>query len=160
MQLVTWSDFSESSQIEPYTDATLRRDIGTGYYDLNAYYAAWFLLGKQPPITHDVLYYFYRREPTDAASPSQSAPTRIRTGSPEDDIELLAFLTAPGVVKIAIGGQSLHAKCPRRHDFLQGAYGAGIPGVFPVAQWLGRGFVSRRRSRSSARRASRPACSI
>jgi hypothetical protein len=69
-------------------------------------------LGKQPPITHDVLYYFYRREPTDAASPSQSAPTQIRTGNPEDDIELLAFLTAPGVVKIAIGGQVFTQNAP------------------------------------------------
>jgi hypothetical protein len=106
VQLVTWSDFSESSQIEPYTDATLRRDIGTGFYDLNAYYAAWFLTGKQPSITHDVMYYFYRREPTNAASPSQSDATQIRTGAPEDDIELLAFLTAPGIVKITIGGQT------------------------------------------------------
>lgn len=106
VQLVTWSDFSESSEIEPYTDATLRRDIGTGFYDLNAYYAAWFLLGKQPAITHDVLYYFYRREPANAASPAQSSHTGIRVGTPEDDIELLAFLTAPGVIKITIGGQS------------------------------------------------------
>ncbi|MEO8800822.1 MAG: glycoside hydrolase family 71 protein, partial [Polyangiaceae bacterium] len=36
VQVVTWSDFSESGQIEPYTDATLRGDIGTGFYDLNA----------------------------------------------------------------------------------------------------------------------------
>ena len=78
VQLVTWSDFSESSQIEPYTDATLRRDIGTGFYNLNAFYATWFLLGKQPAITHDVLYYFYRREPTNAAGPAQSAPIRLR----------------------------------------------------------------------------------
>jgi hypothetical protein len=112
VQLVTWSDFSESSQIEPYTDATLRGDIGTGFYDLNAYYAAWFLLGKQPPITHDVLYYFYRREPTNAASPAQSAPTKIINSSPEDDIEVLAFLTAPGVVSISIGGQTLTQNAP------------------------------------------------
>jgi hypothetical protein len=112
VQLVTWSDFSESSQIEPYTDATLRGDIGTGFYDLNAYYAAWFLLGKQPPITHDVLYYFYRREPTNAASPAESAPTKIINSSPEDNIELLAFLTAPGVVSITIGGQSFTQNAP------------------------------------------------
>jgi hypothetical protein len=106
VQLVTWSDFSESSQIEPYTDATLRRDIGTGFYDTNAYYAAWFLSGAQPVITHDVLYYFYRREPTDAAAPSQSLPNKIVNSAAENDIELLAFLTAPGVVAISIGGQS------------------------------------------------------
>jgi hypothetical protein len=107
VQLVTWNDFSESSQMEPYTDATLRGDIGTGFYDLNAFYAAWFLLGKQPPITHDVLYYFYRREPTNAIGASQSAHTKIINSSPEDDIEVLAFLTAPGVITITIGGQTL-----------------------------------------------------
>ena len=106
VQLVTWSDFSESSEIEPYTDSTLRTDIGTAFYDLNAFYATWFLTGKQPPITHDVLYYFYRREPTGAASPAQSAPNKIVNSSPEDNIELLAFLTAPGELKITIGGRS------------------------------------------------------
>ncbi|HSZ08040.1 MAG TPA: glycoside hydrolase family 71 protein [Steroidobacteraceae bacterium] len=111
-QLVTWSDFSESSQVEPYTDATLRKDIGTGFYDLNAFYAAWFLTGKQPPITHDVLYFFYRREPTDAASPAQSAPNKVVNGTPENDIELLAFLTAPGELKITIGGHTSVQQAP------------------------------------------------
>jgi Glycosyl hydrolase family 71 len=112
VQLVTWSDFSESSEIEPYTDATLRTDIGTGFYDLNAFYATWFLAGKQPPITHDVLYYFYRREPTDAVSPAQSAPNKIVNSSPEDNIELLAFLTAPGELKITIGSRTSVQNAP------------------------------------------------
>jgi hypothetical protein len=106
VQIVTWSDFSESSQIEPYTDATLRRDIGTGFYDLNGYYASWFLTGKPPAITHDVLYYFYRREPTNAASPAQQTPNKIVNGTPEDNIEMVAFLTAPGVLKITVGSRS------------------------------------------------------
>ena len=112
VQLVTWSDFSESSEIEPYTDATLRTDIGTGFYDLNAYFATWFLTGKQPPITHDVLYYFYRREPTDAAAPSQSVPNKIVNSSPEDNIELLAFLTSPGELKISIDGHASTLSAP------------------------------------------------
>ena len=107
VQLVTWSDFSESSQVEPYTDATLRTDIGTGFYDLTGYYAAWFLLGAQPPITHDVLYYFYRREPTNAASPAQSVPNKlVGNAAAENNIELVAFLTAPATLKITIGGRS------------------------------------------------------
>jgi len=69
--------FLGSSQIEPYTDAPCKRTIGTGFYDLNAYYATWFLLGNQPPITHDVLYYFYRREPSNAAAPAQSMPIAL-----------------------------------------------------------------------------------
>ena len=111
VQIVTWSDFSESSEIEPYTDATLRSDIGTGFYDLNAYYAAWFLSGKRPSITHDVLYYFYRREPSSAASPSQGTFRRVGNTPAEDEIELLAFLTAPGAITVSIGG----------HDFTQNA---------------------------------------
>jgi hypothetical protein len=112
VQLVTWSDFSESSQIEPYTDATLRTDIGTGFYNLNAFYASWFLSGKQPTISHDVLYYFYRREVSNAASAAQSAPNKIVNSVPEDNIELLAFLTAPGELKITIGGHSFTQNAP------------------------------------------------
>jgi Glycosyl hydrolase family 71 len=106
VQLVTWNDFSESSEIAPYTDATLRRDIGTGYYDLTGFYAAWFLTGNQPTISHDVLYYFYRRETTTAAGPAQGQKDYIATGVAEDDIELLAFLPAAGELKITIGGKS------------------------------------------------------
>ena len=106
VQVVTWSDFSESSEVQPYTDATLNPSIGTGYYDLNGYYAAWFLTGHQPAITHDVLYYFYRREPTTAAGTAQSKKDTTNGTPASDNIELLAFLTAPGEVSITIGGKT------------------------------------------------------
>ncbi|HEY0802759.1 MAG TPA: glycoside hydrolase family 71 protein [Steroidobacteraceae bacterium] len=112
VQLVTWSDFSETSQVQPYTDATLRHDIGTGYYDLTGYYAAWFSSRVQPTITHDVLYYFYRREPSGAAGPKQSQLDYVVGGVAQDEIELLAFLTAPGVLKITIGGQTYTHDAP------------------------------------------------
>ena len=127
VQLVTWSDFSESSQIEPYTDATLRPDIGTGFYNLNAYFATWFLTGKPPTITHDVLYYFYRREPTNAASPAQTAPNKIINSTPEDNIELLAFLTAPGELKITIAGQSTTQNAPAGVTSFKVPTAAGTP---------------------------------
>jgi hypothetical protein len=107
IQLVTWSDFSESGEVEPYTDTTLSGSIGTGYYDLNAYYASWFLMGTAPTITGDVLYYFYRREPTSAAATEQTMTTTASGGAnPEDDIELLAFLVSPGTLTISINGQT------------------------------------------------------
>jgi hypothetical protein len=112
VQVVTWGDFSESSQVQPYTDATLRHDIGTGYYDLTGYYAAWFSSRIQPTITHDVLYYFYRREPSGAAGPRQSELDHVVGGAAQDEIELLAFLTAPGVLKITIGGQTFTHDAP------------------------------------------------
>jgi Glycosyl hydrolase family 71 len=106
VQLVTWNDYSESSAVAPTTDATLKRNIGTGYYDLNGYYASWFLTGQQPKITHDVLYYFYRREPTTAAAAGQTQKATLGKGTAENNIELLAFLTSPGVLKITIGGKT------------------------------------------------------
>jgi hypothetical protein len=114
VQLVTWSDFSESSDVEPFTDATLAADIGTGFYDLNAYYASWFLTGQAPTITNDVLYYFYRREPTGAAAPAQGQATTVAAGggTAENDIELLAFLTAPGTLAITINGQTSTRDAP------------------------------------------------
>ena len=126
VQIVTWSDFSESSEIEPYTDATLATDIGTGYYDLNGYFAAWFLTGTRPAITHDVLYYFYRREPSNAMGAAQS-PIRVINGTAEDDIELLAFLTAPGVLKIRIGGQDYSQSAPAGMSSFKVPSQPGIP---------------------------------
>jgi len=131
VQIVTWSDLSESSQIEPYTDATLARDIGTGYYNLNGYYSAWFLTGQQPAITHDVLYYFYRREPSNAASPAQSLPIRVTNGSAEDDIELVAFLTAPGTLKITIGQRDFVQDAPAGITSFKVPLQPGVP-VFSV----------------------------
>jgi hypothetical protein len=112
VQLVTWNDYSESSQIAPSTDATLQRNIATGYYNLNGYYASWFLTGQQPKITHDVLYYFYRREPTTAAGPGQAQKDSFYSGTAENTIELLAFLTSPGTLKITIGGKTYTENAP------------------------------------------------
>jgi hypothetical protein len=106
IQLVTWNDFTETSAIAPTTDATLEPTIGTGFYNLTGYYASWFLTGEQPKITHDVLYYFYRRETTTAASPAQTDKVTLVTGAAQNNIELLAFLTSPGVLKIAVGGKT------------------------------------------------------
>jgi hypothetical protein len=106
VQVVTWNDFSESSVIAPVTDATLQRSIGTGFYNLTGYYASWFLTGQEPTITHDVLYYFYRREPVTGAASGQSQLDIDYSGVPENSIELLGFLTSPGVLKITIGGKT------------------------------------------------------
>jgi hypothetical protein len=112
VQLVTWNDHSESSEVAPYTDTTLQRSIGTGFYDLSGYYATWFMTGKEPVITHDVLYYFYRREPSTAKVTAQSQPDYVTGGAAENDIELLGFLTAPGELKITIGGKTYTQNAP------------------------------------------------
>ena len=146
VQVVTWNDYSESGQISPYTDATLRTDIGTGYYDLNGYYAAWFLTGQQPQITHDVLYYFYRREPTTAPARRKARRTpspaarhageRYRTGRLPDgsrrieDHHRRQYLYS----ERGGGGRLLQNTVPARHSAL-----------YPVAQWKRRLLVHGRR---------------
>ncbi len=100
--LNTWSDYSEQAMAPSTT-------IGYAMHDLNTYYLQWFKSGVQPPITKDVLYYIYRPNRTDV-------PHRLgkdwtvqrdqgRAATPHNDIELLAFLTAPGTLGIDINGK-------------------------------------------------------
>jgi hypothetical protein len=131
VQLVTWNDMSESSTNEPYTDSTLRHDIGTGYYNLNGYYASWFLGGTVPKITHDVLYWFYRREPTFASAPGQAQVSKVVTsggaGPAEDNVEVLAFLTAPGQIKITLDGHTTVKSVPAGLVSVKVPTAPGIP---------------------------------
>ena len=127
VQIVTWNDFSESSQISPYTDKTLNRTIGTGYYDLSAYFSSWFLTGIKPTITHDVLYYFYRREPTNASAHGQGQYDHLVYGTPEDTIEVVAFLTSPGLLKVTIGGKLYTHDAPAGPSTFNAPLGAGVP---------------------------------
>ncbi|HEY1552140.1 MAG TPA: glycoside hydrolase family 71 protein [Kofleriaceae bacterium] len=127
IQLVTWSDFSESSVVEPYTDATLAGDLGTGYYDLTAYYATWFLTGAAPVIDHDVLYYFYRREPVAAADPNQATPTTAQGPAGSDRVELVGFLTAPGTLEITFGSDTATMDAPAGVTSFSVPLQAGVP---------------------------------
>jgi hypothetical protein len=127
VQLVTWNDLSESSAIAPVTDATLQRNIGTGFYNLTGYFASWYLTGQEPKITHDVLYYFYRREPVTAAASGQSKLGTVYQGVAENDIELLAILTSPGVLKITIGGKTYTQNAAAGVTSFKVALQPGIP---------------------------------
>lgn len=102
VQLTTWNDFAESTQVSPYTD--MYGTSGTGYYNLTGYYATWFLTGKQPEIKRDVLYYFHRKQGISAPTPNlqqslKSKPIHIWG---KDMIDVVAFLTAPATVKVTI----------------------------------------------------------
>jgi glycosyl hydrolase family 71 len=99
-QIITWNDFSEGAQVQPYTDASLELNIGTTLYELAAYYITWFVTGQQPAITRDVLYCFYRRMASTAAHLDQPTPLTWVSSTEESNIECLAFLVAPGTVVI------------------------------------------------------------
>jgi hypothetical protein len=122
--ITTWNDFSENTFIAPYTDADLSGSIGTGFYNLNGYFASWYLTGSQPTITHDMLYYFYKKEPVGAIPTAKCAygsgtcnvygpaAIQVEAGAPPgvDLIEVVAFVTqpgtVPGTVSVTVNGQT------------------------------------------------------
>jgi hypothetical protein len=102
VQMVTWNDYSESTEIAPSN--------GTNYvyYDLTAYYVQWFKTGQRPNITHDVLYCVHRNESTTALPDlsKQQKPYDLLGNTPASNkVEVLAFTTSPGTVRIDDGGQ-------------------------------------------------------
>jgi hypothetical protein len=102
VQLITWNDYSEATEISPST--------GTQFslYDLSAYYLTWYKLGRAPAITRDVLYYAHRVHSMDAKPDASKQPKLFKNAAPDpvsDQIECLAFATAPGTLRITVGDQ-------------------------------------------------------
>lgn len=107
--VVTWNDYSESSEIRPSTG------IQYGYYDLAAYYIAWYKTGTPPPIVRDALYYFHRVESTDGPDLGlfQPKPMTMKYGpGPVNQIELLGFLTDAGTLRIITSAGTVEQKMP------------------------------------------------
>jgi hypothetical protein len=96
----TWNDYAEGHHWQP----SWRTQYA--YADLARYYSEWYKTGIQPTITRDVLYYFHRIERTDAAgtgalqTADRFANRVLGEGETFNEIELLAFLTAPGILEI------------------------------------------------------------
>ncbi len=97
VHIITWNDYSESTEIAPSTET------GYAFYDLTAYYIHWFKQGK-PPIRRDALYAFYRNQPWQASTTFPGLDRmNPRFGYPaKNEIELLGFLTEPGTLLIGI----------------------------------------------------------
>lgn len=108
VQLITWNDYSEDSEIAPSSQTN------TAFYDLSAYYTTWFKQGAQPPIVRDAIYYFHRAHSMDIAvappdlTKQQSAMAAVNGPSVStNEIELVGLLTSPGTLQITVAGKSL-----------------------------------------------------
>ncbi|MFT2090330.1 glycoside hydrolase family 71 protein [Paraglaciecola sp. 2405UD69-4] len=102
VQIITWNDYSESSQVAPATQT------GYSFYDLTSYYINWFKSGSPPKIEKDIVFGFYREHHTEAvlSGKVQTKEFKVVGGnSPKNEIELLAFLTSPGILEIEINGK-------------------------------------------------------
>jgi hypothetical protein len=124
LQLITWNDYTEGSEIRPSTG------IQYSFYDLAAFYVAWFKTGRQPRLVRDVLFYFHRVEPTSARRDAslQKQAFKLHGGrEPVDQIELLAFLTAPGELEIELNGAIAGKTAPAGVTALYTPLGPGRP---------------------------------
>ncbi|MCW2848943.1 MAG: hypothetical protein JWR90_2917 [Marmoricola sp.] len=102
IQIVTWNDYSESTQIAPSVAH------GTVFLDLMGYYAKWFRTGSAPAITKDQVYVTHRIHLSTAVPKYGNATASYRMGGmstpPQDTVESLVFLTAPATLSLTSGG--------------------------------------------------------
>ncbi|BDZ39257.1 hypothetical protein GCM10025863_18710 [Microbacterium suwonense] len=102
VQMVSWNDYSESTQFAPSVAH------GSTFLQISRYYADWFHTGKAPRITEDQLYVTHRVQFADA---KPAVGTKLVTptlsgskGEVRDTVEALVFLTAPATVQVTVGG--------------------------------------------------------
>jgi hypothetical protein len=119
VEIITWNDFIEGTYISPiddpnrYPSANFLTTSGVplgiqGYFhchaaagDLMRYFIRWYKTGKQPTITNDTIYWFYRTQSlkTNAGTP----PVAHKYGPVADLIYVTANLTAPATLRVHSG---------------------------------------------------------
>lgn len=104
VQIITWNDYSESTEVAPSSGTQW------SFYDLTAYYTTWFKTGTMPAVNRDMLMYFHRKHSTAAAAnlAKQTRPYGRVTGSDTaaNDVEVLAFATAASTLELTVGGKT------------------------------------------------------
>lgn len=101
VQIITWNDHGEGTNLRPNTASQY------AYYDIAAYYIAWYKTGSPPPITRDVLYYSHRIHLSTAAPSAKQTvgSTLSKNGiALADQVYLAGFLTSGGTMSILAGG--------------------------------------------------------
>ncbi len=101
VQIPTWNDYAEGSQIAP------SGENGSAWLDLNSYYLTWYKTGSAPQIVRDTVYLTHRGQPHAALPTYAQTLLMKRRGTsssvPRDTVEALTFLTAPGTVRVTVG---------------------------------------------------------
>ncbi len=122
VQVITWNDYSESSECAPSTG------IQNAFAQLVAYHSLWFKQGAPPAIVRDRLVYFHRTHRR-AATPDPTAQPQLYSwqGIAVDEIELVAFLTAPATIQITSGGTTTSADVPAGLQILAAPLAEGRP---------------------------------
>jgi len=87
VQLITWNDYSETTQVSPNSCS------GTSFADIANYYIIWFKTGSPPTILRDAIYYFHRIH-SSAALPNgqpQNITFVCKNPLPSDEVEMVSL---------------------------------------------------------------------
>lgn len=110
VQLVTWNDYSESTQFAPSVDH------GETFLDVGRPYLDWFRSGREQPVTSDQAFLTHRTQAVGAVptiAHRLALPTLGGyTSSPTDNVEAVVHLTAPATVTVTVGGVSTRFEAP------------------------------------------------
>jgi hypothetical protein len=109
VQIVTWNDYSEATEIAPSTNT------GWSPLDISAYFLVTFKLGAAPTIARDRIYLSHRVQPVDAVpTGGQTSLMNVRSGSspPRDQVEVLTFLREGAEVDVTIGVETYTYQAP------------------------------------------------
>ena len=128
IEITTWNDWNEKTYVAPFGPPD-RTELGGGtddgygpvnyahvaYLDASRHYIDWFKTGKQPRITRDRLFYFYRTEPKSAAG-RQLSNSEIQKGVKAisgveglaDSVFATCFLAKPAKLTIRSGDDAPH----------------------------------------------------
>lgn len=105
VQVVTWNDYSESTQIAPSVAH------GDCFVDLTRYYGGWFSQGSEPTIKRDAIYLTHRIQRVSADTRYQHQLASPDLGGSDTDprnaVEVLLFVTEPATVVAQVGGQEV-----------------------------------------------------
>ena len=110
VQLVTWNDYSESTQFAPSADH------GDTFLDISRPYLDWFHSGAQPRVTQDQAFLVHRTQfvgARPALGHLLASPTLGGTSSsPTDEVEAVVYLTAPATLTVSVGGVATRFEAP------------------------------------------------
>ncbi len=99
VQLITWNDYSEASEIAPSS--------GTDwlFMDLTAWYSVRFKTGDWPQIMHDSGWLVHRTQRSELEPTAQAKPFYFRDAEAVNEVEALVWLTAPAQATLTSGDQ-------------------------------------------------------
>ncbi len=111
VQLCTWSDYSEGSQVQP---SIMRGHVAA---DISAYYISRWKTGAFPAILRDAMYVSHRNQMANATitggqTSFMSHWVRTNRSNFREHVEILTFFTAPANVSVKIGSNTYSYTAP------------------------------------------------